>query len=59
MDQKASEQGWQLIQAHIKEFLGQAINNDVQRIEYKPCFIVPLLEMSCGYRKNEGQDTTT
>ena len=59
MNQNASEQGWRQIQAHIEDFLGQALNNDMQRIEYKPCFTVPLLEMSCGYRKNEGQDTTT
>lgn len=51
MDQKASEQGWQQLQAHIEGFFGQALGNDIPRIEYKPRFIRPLLEMSSEYKK--------
>ena len=58
MDQKASDQGWQQLQAHIEGFLGQALRNDIQSIEYKPRFIVPLLEMPSVYRKNERQEMT-
>jgi hypothetical protein len=49
MDQKASDQGWHQLQAHIQEFLGQALRKDMQSIEYKPRFI-PLLEMPSEYR---------
>ena len=59
MDQKASDQGWQQLQAHIKGFLGQALRNDLHSIEYKPRFIVPLLEMPSEYRKSEHQEITT
>ncbi len=59
MDQKASDQGWQQLQSHIEGFLGQALRNDIQSIEYKPRFIVPLLEMPSGYRKNERQEINT
>lgn len=45
MSQPISDQGWQQLQAHIEGFLGQALRSDVQRIEYKPRFIVHLLEM--------------
>jgi len=59
MDQKASDQGWQQLQAHIEGFLGQALRNDMRSIEYKPRFIVPLLDMPSEYRKNERQEMTT
>ena len=59
MDQKASDHGWQQLQAHIEGFLGQALRNGMRSIEYKPRFIVPLLEMPLEYRKNERQETTT
>ena len=58
MDQKASDKGWQQLQAHIEGFLGQALRNDMQSIEYKPRFIAPLLEMPSEYRKNEHQEIT-
>ena len=45
MNQKAADQGWQQLQAHIEGFLGQVLRNDVEKIEYKPRFIVQLLEM--------------
>ena len=53
MNQKTSDQGWQQLQAHIEGFLGQALRNDVQRIEYKPRFIVQLLEMPSERHQNE------
>jgi hypothetical protein len=45
MDQKASDQGWQQLQANIERFLGQSLQSDGRRIRYKPQFIVPS-EMS-------------
>ena len=59
MDKTASDQGWQQLQTHIEGFLGQALRNDMRRIEYKPRFIVQLLEMPSGYRKKERQEMTT
>jgi hypothetical protein len=53
MIQKSSDQGWQQLQAHIEGFLGQALRNDVQRIEYKPRFIAQLLEMSSKRHQKE------
>jgi len=58
MDQKISDQGWCQLQAHIQEFFGQALRNDAQSIEYKPRFIVPLLEMPSEHRKSERQEIT-
>jgi hypothetical protein len=58
MEQKAPEQGWQQLQAHIQGFLGQFLKSDVQRIEYKPRFIVELLEMSSEHLKNERREIT-
>jgi hypothetical protein len=59
MDQKAPDHGWQQLQAHIEGFFGQALRSDIRSIEYTPRFIVPLLEMTSEYRKNEHQETTT
>ena len=58
MDQKTSDQEWQQLQAHIQEFFGQALRNDVHSIEYKPRFIVPLLEISSEHCKSERQKIT-
>lgn len=44
MNQQKPDQVWQQLQAHISGFLGQALGNDAQRIEYKPRFTVQLLE---------------
>lgn len=44
MNQKATDQGWQQLQSHIEGFFSQALRSDGQRIEYKPRFIVNLLE---------------
>ena len=55
MNQQTSVQGWQQLQSHIEGFFGQALRNDVQRIEYKPLFIVQLLEMPSERHQNEIQ----
>lgn len=39
MDQSASEQRWQQLQANIERFLGQSLQSDGRGIEYKPRFI--------------------
>ena len=56
MNQQKSDQGWQQLQAHIEGFFGQALRNDVQRIEYKPRFIVQLLEIPFERHQNELRD---
>ena len=53
MNQKTSDQGWQQLQAHIEDFLGQALKNDAHRIEFKPRFIAYLLEMPSERHQNE------
>jgi hypothetical protein len=45
MNQETSDQGWQQLQSHIEGFFGRALRNDTQMIEYKPRFVVHLLEM--------------
>ena len=55
MNQQTTDQGWHQLQAHIEDFFGQALKNDVQRIEYKPLFIAPLLEMPSERHQNELQ----
>jgi hypothetical protein len=56
MTKQKSDQGWQQLQSHIEGFFSQALANDVQRIEYKPRFIVQLLEMPSEYHQNELQE---
>jgi hypothetical protein len=55
MDQNAPDQGWQQLQAHIEGFLGQALRTDMQRIEYKPRFIVQLLDMPSEHRQRQSE----
>jgi hypothetical protein len=57
MNQQKSDQGWQQLQSHIESFLGRALTNDVQKIEYKPRFIAQLLEMKSESYQNEPQET--
>ena len=53
MNQKAPDQGWQQLQAHIEFFFDQALRSDTQRIEYKPRFIVQMLEMPSECHQNK------
>jgi hypothetical protein len=55
MNQKTSAQGWQRLQTHIEGFWGHILRSDVQRIEYKPLFITPLLEMPFERYQNKRQ----
>ena len=54
MDQPTSDQGWQQLQTHIEGFLGLALRNNIQSIEYKPRFIAQL-EMPSERHQNEFQ----
>jgi hypothetical protein len=56
MNEKTPDKGWQQLQAHIEGFLGQALRTDTQRIEYKPRFIVQLLDVSAEHRQSELRD---
>ncbi|MCG6535499.1 MAG: hypothetical protein L7F78_12605 [Syntrophales bacterium LBB04] len=58
MNQKTSDQGWQQLQDHIEGFVGRALSDSLQRIEYKPLFITPLLEMPSERYQNKLQGTT-
>ena len=53
MDQEVNDQGWQQLQTHIQRFFGQFLQNDSERIEYKPRFRVELLDMPPQYRKTD------
>jgi CDP-diacylglycerol pyrophosphatase len=56
MSQKASDQGWQTLQSSIEGFFEQALRSDKQQIEYKPRFIVQLLEMPSENQRNERRE---
>jgi len=58
MNQQASDQGWQQLQAHIEGFFSKAIASDVQSIEYKPRFSA-LLEMASEHQQNDLQEMGT
>lgn len=45
MINQISDRGWQQLEDHLSNFLGQALRSDVQQIEYKPRFFIHLLEM--------------
>jgi hypothetical protein len=55
MDQKVSDQGWQQLQAHIEGFFAQSLQGDMKRIEYKPRFMVQMLESSEPLQKEGGK----
>jgi len=57
MSQQKVDRGWQQIQSHIESFLGQALANDRQKIEYKPRFIAQLLERPSEHQQYELQET--
>jgi hypothetical protein len=54
MDQGSLDQGWLQLQANIERFLGQSLQRDGQRLEYKPRFIATLSEMSSETHQMEG-----
>ena len=56
MNQQTPDHGWQQLQAHIEGFLGRVLRNDAQRIEYKPRYIVRLLEMPSEGHQSECQE---
>jgi hypothetical protein len=49
-------QGWQELQDRIESVFGPLLRGDIQRIEYKPLAVVPLLGMSPGYRENKSPE---
>jgi hypothetical protein len=58
MDQKTPDQEWQQLKTHIEGFLGQTLRTNMQRIEYKPRFIVQLLDMQSEHRQSERREMT-
>lgn len=53
MDQNASEQGWQQLQANIERFLGQSLQSDGRRLEYQPRFIKSLPDRAVEHPQKE------
>ncbi len=47
------DQKWQELQDHIENVFGRLLKGDIQRIEYKPQYAVPLLEVPSRYRGNK------
>jgi hypothetical protein len=45
IDKRVSDQGWRQLQTKIERFLEESLRGDGWRLEYKPRFIIPLLEM--------------
>jgi hypothetical protein len=58
MNQQTSDHEWQQLQAHIEGFFGQALGNNVQRIEYRPRFIAQMLARPSERHQNELPDRT-
>jgi hypothetical protein len=54
MDQRALDQEWQQLQTNIERFLGQSLQSDGRRLEYKPRFIATSSEMSSETPQMEG-----
>lgn len=52
----SSDQGWQQLQDRMENLFGHLLKSDTQKIEYKPQFAVPLLEMPSAYNDNERQN---
>jgi hypothetical protein len=57
MNEQKLDMEWQQLQASIEGFFGQALTSDVQKLEYKPRFIVQLLEMPAERHQDERQET--
>jgi outer membrane PBP1 activator LpoA protein len=53
MIESEMDQKWQELQNRIENVFGPLLRGDIQRIEYKPQSVIPLLEMSSGYRDNK------
>jgi hypothetical protein len=51
MVESEMDQKWQELQDRIENAFGYLLRTDIQRIEYKQQFAVPLLEMSSAYRE--------
>lgn len=53
MTSSERDQKWQELQDHIENVFGRLLRGDVQRIEYKPQFSAPLLEVPSRYGKSK------
>jgi hypothetical protein len=56
MIESEMDQKWQELQDRIENVFGPLLRGDIQRIEYKPQFAVPLLEISSGYREHKSPE---
>ena len=55
MYDNATDQGWRQLEDRIENLVGYLLKIDKQRIEYKPQFTVPLLEMPPAYYDGDQQ----
>jgi hypothetical protein len=53
MGQNAADPERRQLQDRLDSLFGSVLNADVMRIEYKPQFAVPLLEMSSAFSDEE------
>jgi hypothetical protein len=56
MYENEDDQEWNKLQERIENLVGYLLKIDVQSIEYKPQYAVPLLTMSSEYFKNVPED---
>ncbi len=56
MQQNLPEEGWQQLENRIEDLVGRLMKTDVQRIEYKPQFAVPLLEIPSAYQTDNQRE---
>ncbi len=55
MYDNATDQGWQQLEDRIENLVGYLLKMDKQRIEYKPQFTAPLLEMPSACHDGDQQ----
>ncbi len=55
MYENATDQSWQRLENRIENLVGYLLKVDKQRIEYKPQFTAPLLEMPSAYHDGDQQ----
>ncbi len=59
MYDRVSDEDWQQkLEDRIEKLVGHLLKVDKQRIEYKPQFATPLLEMPPLYGESEAQQMT-
>lgn len=56
MIERETDQNWHELQERIGNVFGSIFRGEIQRIEYKPQFAVPLLEMSSRHWEHKSPE---